>query len=524
MNNHIINGVKAREMLISGANKICDAVKVTLGPKGKNVILEQGSIPLLTNDGFTIAKNINLKNHFENLGAKLIFQASEKTNEQAGDGTTTACVLAQALIEEGYKNTSFGINAVMLCKGMRKAGNIVCELLNNQSRKVQDSKNIEQIATISCQDEEIGKMIALAFDTVSEEGVITLEEGNKLNTELKIVDGTQLDKGFMSPYMCNNAEKQTCEMDNAYIMITDQKIDSINQIIPLLEQIAQANIKLAIIATDFSEDVIATLVMNKLRGNLNVVAIKSSAFGEQRVEILEDLCACIGANLISIQKNFKLEDVKIQDLGQCKRIIVSKDKTTIIEGKGNKEYIKERINLIKNLKQNSDDDFDKKVYADRLSKMQNGVAIIKVGGATEVEINEKKMRIEDALSATKSAIEEGIVIGGGSALLKCYSMLEEEIKTFEHEEKLGAQIVLKSLESPLRQIAKNSGLDDGVIITEVKNNKSQKYGYDATKNEFGNLEEKGIIDPKKVTRCALQNAISVACAFLTTECVIAENE
>ncbi len=519
MTSEILKGKDARENLYKGVNILCDAVKVTLGPKGRNVILEQGSFPLLTNDGFTIAKNIKLENNFQNLGAQLIFQASAKTNEVAGDGTTTACVLTQSLIEEGLKNTTFGVSPIPLSKGMKKACDIVCKLLEMKSRKVKTNKDIEQIATISCEDEEIGALIAKAFESVGHEGVITLEESNKLTTDLEIVNGMRFDKGYMSSYMSTNQEKQICEMDNPYILITDQKIENINQILPLLESIAQNGQKLAIIATDFSEEVVATLVMNKLRGSINVVAIKSPAFGEQKTQILEDIAITTNANLITTEKNITLENTTIQDLGSCKHIIVTKDSTTIIEGNGDKEKIDNRIKNIKSLKQNSNDEYEKKLYLDRLSKMQKGVAIIKVGSATEIELNEKKLRIEDALSATKSAIEEGIVIGGGSALLKCYTELEKAIDNFSEEEKIGGKIVLKTLEAPLRQIAKNCGIDDGVVVEKVKN-ANENIGYDALNNEYVDMEKSGIIDPKKVTRCALQNAVSVACSLLTTECSI----
>lgn len=525
MHNEILMGTKAKEKLLKGVQALCDAVKVTLGPSGKNVILEQGSIPLITNDGYTIAKNIKLEDKFENLGAKLIFEASSKTNEIAGDGTTTACVLTEALINEGLRNVRFGVNPIELGIGMKKACEFIVSELAKQARKVESNKDIKQVATISCQDEEIGSLIAKAFEIVGNDGVITLEESNKLITTLEVVEGLRFDKGYVSSYFCTNSEKQVCEMDNPYILITDQKIENINQILSILEQTAQGGKKLVIIATDFAEEVVATLVMNKLRGSINVNLIKSPAFGEQRNEVLEDLCICVGANLISNEKNLTLENASLEDLGQCKKIISTRENTTILEGCGDKEEIEKRIVMIKENKKNCDDEYEKNVFMERLTKMQNGVAIIKVGGATDIECNERKLRIEDALSATKSAIEEGIVIGGGCALIKCIDALNNEIENnYFNTQKIGASIVLKSLESPLRQIAKNCGQDDGVVVDKVKNNKNTSYGFNALTNEFCNLEECGIIDPKKVTRTALQNAVSVSSSLLTTEYAIIDKD
>lgn len=515
-----INGKLAKEKLLKGVKELTSSVKITLGPKGQNVILEQGLTPLITNDGYTIAKSISLEDKFENLGAKLVFEASAKTNEMAGDGTTTACVLAEALIEEGLKNAYFGVSPMDIVKGMKKAEKVVTQHLEKMARKVKSNNDIKQIATISCEDEEIGSLIAKAFEIVGNDGIISLEESNSMYTTLDVTDGIKLDKGYTSTYFCTNNDALTCEMENPYILVTNDKIDNINQLLPILEQIAQKGFKLVVFATDFADEVTASLVMNKLRGSLNVVAVKSFAYGEQKQEILEDFCTSIGANLISSEKQIKLENATIQDLGQCKKIVITKDNTTIIGVKGDKQKIQERINLIKSLKSSTENDFDKKVYNERLANLQNCVAIIKVGGATDIECNERKLRIEDALSATKSAIEEGIVIGGGCALIKCYNVLQKSIETYCENEKIGATIVLKAIESPLRQIAKNCGQDDGVIVNAVKASNDINYGYDAQNNCFISMQNAGIIDPKKVTRCALQNAISVAISLLTTECAI----
>ncbi len=532
MNNNSLNNTytdiifskDAKEKLLLGTEKLSNAVKITLGPKGRNVILSnsaQASI-ISTNDGYTIAKSIVLEDKFENLGAKLISEASIKTNEQAGDGTTTACVLAQKMFSEGLKYTNFKTTShLQISRGMRKAGEIVDNHLNSMARQVKSTLDIEQVATISCQDSEIGSLIANAFKEVGNDGVITLEDSNKLTTSLEIATGMHFDKGFMSTYFCTNQEKLICEFDNAHILVTDYKVDNLNQILPILEQCVQSNIKLGIIATDFSEEVVASLVMNKLRGGLNVVAIKSAAFGEQRQEILQDLCINIGAKLISSEQNIKLEDACLDHLGKCKKLECGKDYTTIIEGAGDKENIKERIANIKQLKDICEDDYEIKVYQERIAKLQKGVAIIKVGGATETELIERKMRIEDALSATKSAIEEGVVIGGGCALSKCKTILQDAMQNFSENEKIGASIVLNALDAPLKQIALNCEKDAGVIAEKVALS-DINIGYDAECDQICNLEEKGIIDPKKVTRVALQNAISVSISLLGSECLITE--
>lgn len=517
----IINDNKAREALEKGIDTLCNTVKATLGPKGKNVILERNGNPIITNDGVSIAKEISLKNPYENLGAKIICVASTKTNEIAGDGTTTACVLAQSIFKEGIKNTTAGANPYMLNSGIKKATRIVLDELEKQSEKIVSIKDIEQVATISCQDEEIGKLIANAFEKVGNDGVITLEEGNKSTTTLDVVQGMQFDKGFSSPYMSNIPQKQICEMENPFILITDQKIDVINQLLPILEKVAQANGKLAIIAPDFSEEVIATLVVNKLRGSLNIVTIKSPAFGTQRQEILTDICILCGANFISSELNRTLEDVEINDLGSCKKLIVTKDSTTIVEGKGEDFLIKDRIELIKALKNDCDDNYEITVYKDRLNKLSGGVACIKVGALTEIELNEKKLRLEDAISATKSAVEEGTVIGGGCAYIKTISSVEKLINTLDGDEKTGAKILLNALYSPLNQIAQNSGYNGGIIIDNVKKG-NDNYGFDALNGIYCNLREKGIIDPKKVTRSALENAVSVVTTLLTTDAIVCE--
>ncbi|MBQ8749738.1 MAG: chaperonin GroEL [Clostridia bacterium] len=521
MAKEIISGSKAREKIEKGIDTLCNTVKITLGPKGRNVILERNGNPIITNDGVTIAKEITLKDPHENLGAKIICEASTKTNEMAGDGTTTACVLAQALYKEGIKNTTAGANPLLLGKGIKKATKVVIDELEKQSQKIKTNKDIEQVATISCQDEEIGKLIASAFEKVGNDGVITLEEGNKSTTTLEVVQGLQFDKGFSSPYMSTNTQKQICEMENPYILITDQKIDTINQVLPILEKVAQQGGKLAIIAPDFSEEVVATLVVNKLRGSLNIVTIKSPAFGEQRHEILSDLCILCGANYISLELNKAIEDTDINDLGSCKQLLVTKDTTTIVEGKGEEELIENRIELIKALRNDCEDSYDISIYTDRLNKLSGGVAVIKVGAITEVEMNEKKLRLEDALSATKSAIEEGTVIGGGCAYIKTTPSVEKLIETLDSDEKTGAKILLNALFAPINQIAENSGFNGGIVIENVKKGNAD-FGFDAFNGTYCSLREKGIIDPKKVTRSALENAVSVVTTLLTTESIVCE--
>ena len=519
MSKIILEGKQAREKLEKGVDTLCNTVKITLGPKGKNVVLERMGNPIITNDGVTIAKEISVKEPSEDLGVKIIREASIKTNEIAGDGTTTACVLAQALYKEGVKNTTAGANPFLINSGIRKATKIVTEKLTEQSQKVESSKDIEQVATISCADNEIGKLIADAFNRVGNDGIITIEEGNKSNTILEIVNGLQFDKGYSSPYMSTNTQKQICEMENPYILITDQKIDTINQVLPILEKVASVNGKLAIIAPDFSEEVIATLVVNKLRGSLNVVTIKSPAFGEQRHEILVDYCTLVGANYISLELNKPIENTELIDLGTCKQLIVTKDNTTIIEGKGENELIENRIEMIKELQSECNDELDKKIYLDRLAKLKSIVAVIKVGATTEIELNEKKLRIEDALSATKSAIQEGTVIGGGCAYIKTIPSVQNLIDTLDGDEKTGAKILLSSLYAPINQIAENSGYNGGVVAQTIENS-DINFGFDALKGVYTNLREAGIVDPKKVTRTALENAVSVATTLLTTDAIV----
>lgn len=522
MAKQILCGSKAREEIEKGIDTLCNTVKITLGPKGRNVILERNGNPIITNDGVSIAKEITLKSPHANMGAKIICEASTKTNETAGDGTTTACVLAQSLYKGGIKNIVAGANPIILGKGIKKALQVVLESLEKMSEKVKSNKDIEQVATISCQDKEIGKLIASAFEKVGNDGVITLEEGNKSTTELEVVTGIQFDKGYSSPYMANVAQKQVCEMENPSILITDQKIETLNQILPILEKVAQNNGKLAIIAPEFSEEVIATLVVNKLRGSLNIVTIKSPAFGEQRHEIMSDLCVICGANYISLELNKALEDVDVCDLGSCKQLIVTKDSTTIVEGKGEDVLIKDRIELIKALIKDCTNEYEKKVYKNRLGKLAGGVAVIKVGATTEIEMNEKKLRLEDALSATKSAIEEGTVIGGGCAYIKTIPCVLDLIKTLDTDEKTGAKIVFEALSAPLKQIAENSGYNGAVVLEKVMANGDANFGFDALNGVHCNLREKGILDPKKVTRSALENAVSVVSTLLTTECIVCE--
>lgn len=525
MSKDILHGFEGIKKLEAGVNKLADAVKITLGPKGRNVVLERKfSTPLITNDGVTIAKEIELSDPFENMGASLVKEVSIKTNELAGDGTTTACVLAQSIIKEGIKNCTAGANPIILKRGIQKATQKVVDLLKEMSIPVKESKEIFQIASISAGDEEIGQLISQAFDKVGKDGVITVEEGKTLKSELKVVEGMQFKKGYVSPYMITDNEKMVANLSNAFVLITDKKINNIQEILPVLEQTSSQG-PLLIIADDYETEVINTLVVNKLHGILNVVAVKAPAYADRKKAFLEDIAVLTGGTNISEELNFNLKDVRIEHLGKANLVRVTKDSTTISEGHGDKAKIEERIKTIKAQIALTDSDFNKEELADRLAKLTGGVAVICVGSATEVEMQEKKLRIEDAISATKSAVEEGIVAGGGTALLSCYNALEKNIKNLKNDERTGAEIILKCLKTPILQIAENAGLEGGVIVNNILKGqtRNKNYGFNALNNTYCDMIKMGIIDPTKVTRCALQNASSVASTLLTTNCLVCEN-
>lgn len=524
MSKKILEGIEARKALERGVSTLASAVKITLGPKGRNVVLgKQYSSPLITNDGVTIAKEIELDDPFENMGAELIKEVSVKTNDVAGDGTTTACVLAEAIIKEGMKNFVAGANPVILKKGIFKACDKVCEELKNISKPVADNDDIKKVASISAGDDDIGSLIAQAMEKVGSDGVITVEESQTMKTELSVVEGMQFDRGYLSPYMCTNTDKMLAELDNPYILITDKKISNIQEILPLLEEIVKTGGKLLIIADDIEGEALTTIILNKLRGTFTCVCVKAPSFGEKRKAYLQDIAILTGGNVISEELGFDLKNVTIENLGRAKTVRVDKDTTTIVEGCGNQDEIKARVNQIREQIKNQKSEYEVEKLTERLSKLAGGVAVIKVGSATEVEMKEKKLRIEDALAATKAASEEGVVPGGGVALLKTSPALKELIETLSGDEKTGASIVLRAIEEPIRQIAKNSGVDGGVVVNKIYENLSKKaYGFDALNNEYCDMIERGILDPTKVTRSALQNAVSVSATMLTTEALVVE--
>ncbi|MFH1838517.1 MAG: chaperonin GroEL [Candidatus Kuenenbacteria bacterium] len=522
MPKQILFDEKARQSLLRGVNKLANVVKVTLGPKGRNVALDKGfGSPTITNDGVTVAKEIELEDKFENVGAQLLQEVATKTNDVAGDGTTTATILAQNIIAEGLKNVTAGTNPMIIKKGIEKGVNaIIKELKEKISKPVSNQEEIEQVASISANDKEIGKVIAEAMEKVGKDGVITVEEGQSFFIEKEIVEGMQFDKGYVSPYMITNAEKMQAEFDNASILITDKKISNISEILPLLEKMAQKGKKdLVIIADEVEGEALATLVVNKLRGAFNTLAIKAPGFGDRRKEMLEDIAILTDGKVISEEVGLKLENTEIEMLGQARKVISDKEKTIIIEGKGNKKTIANRVTQIRKELEKTTSDFDKEKLKERLAKLSGGVAILKVGAVTETEQKEKQHRVEDALEATKAAIEEGIVVGGGVALLRCIPVLDKV--EVDGEEKIGINILRKALESPLRQIAKNAGKDDSIVIEEVKKLKGN-IGYNALTDKYEDLIKAGIIDPTKVTRFALQNAASIASMLLTTEAVITD--
>lgn len=512
----------ARASLEAGVNKLADTVKVTLGPKGRNVILDKKfGAPLITNDGVTIAKEIELEDKFENMGAQLVKEVATKTNDVAGDGTTTATVLAQAIIREGLKNVTAGSNPILLRKGIKKAVDVAVEELKKNSKEINTEEEIAQVGAISAGDEEVGKLIAEAMKTVGKDGVITIEESKSMVTELESVEGMQFDRGFVSAYMVNDVEKMEAVLENPYILITDKKISNIQEILPLLEELVQHGGKLLIIAEDLEGEALSTLVVNKLRGTFDVVAVKAPAFGDRRKAMLEDLAILTGGRFVSTELGFDLKDVQLEMLGRAQTVKVNKETTTIVGGVGSKVDIAHRINQIKMQIADTTSDFDREKLAERLAKLSGGVAVVKVGAATEVEMKERKLRIEDALNATKAAVQEGIVAGGGTAFVSAIPAVEDLVASLDGEEKLGAQIIRRALEEPLRQIAVNAGLEGSVIIQNVINSDSQ-IGFDALNEDYVNMIEAGIVDPTKVSRSALQNASSIASVFLTTEAAIAD--
>ena len=516
-------GDEARKALEKGVNTLADTVKITLGPKGRNVVLDKKfGAPLITNDGVTIAKEIELEDPFENMGAQLVKEVSTKTNDVAGDGTTTAVVLAQAIIREGLKNLAAGANPIILRKGIDKAVDTAVGELKKSSKIVDSKRAIAQVASISAGDETVGQLISDAMEKVGKDGVITVEEGKTMNTELSTVEGMQFDRGYASAYMVTNTDKMEAVLDSPYILITDKKISNLQEILPIIEPLAQQGARLLIIAEDVEGDALAALIVNKLKGVFNCVAVKAPGFGDRRKAMLEDIAILTGGTVISSDLGYEFKNVTPDMLGKAGQVKVDKDNTTIVNGAGDAENIKARVNAIKAQIAETTSDYDREKLQERLAKLAGGVAVINVGAATEVEMKEKKLRIEDALAATRAAVEEGIVPGGGVALLSTAAAVRELVTTLEGDEKTGAQIVLKAIEEPIRQTAKNAGLDGSVIVDKIVSANDPRYGFDALKNCYTDMIESGIIDPTKVTRSALQNAASVAATLLTTESVVTD--
>ena len=513
-------GAEARHALEAGVNKLADTVRVTLGPKGRNVVLDKSyGAPLITNDGVTIAKEIELEDGFENMGAQLIREVASKTNDVAGDGTTTATVLAQAMVNEGMKNLAAGANPIVLRKGMKKACDTAVAEIAAMSEKVSGKTQIAKVAAISAGDEEVGQLVADAMEKVSQDGVITIEESKTMKTELDLVEGMQFDRGYISAYMATDMEKMEAVLDNPYILITDKKISNIQEILPLLEQIVQSGSKLLIIAEDVEGEALTTLILNKLRGTFSVVAVKAPGYGDRRKAMLEDIAILTGGQVITSDLGLELKDTKIEQLGRAKSVKVQKENTVIVDGEGDKAAISGRIAQLKSQIEETTSSFDKEKLQERLAKLAGGVAVIRVGAATETEMKEAKLRMEDALNATRAAVEEGIVQGGGSAYIRASKKVAELVATLEGDEKTGARIILKALEAPLYHIVNNAGLEGSVIINKVRESEDG-VGFDAYKEEYVNMVEEGILDPAKVTRSALQNATSVAATLLTTESVV----
>ena len=514
-------GVDARKALESGVNQLADTVRVTLGPKGRNVVLDKSfGAPLITNDGVTIAKEIELEDAFENMGAQLVKEVATKTNDVAGDGTTTATVLAQAMINEGMKNLAAGANPIVLRKGMKKATDVAVEAIAEMSQPINGKAQIARVAAISASSDEVGEMVADAMEKVSKDGVITIEESKTMKTELDLVEGMQFDRGYVSAYMCTDMDKMEANLDTPYILITDKKISNIQEILPLLEQIVQSGARLLIIAEDVEGEALTTLIVNKLRGTFNVVAVKAPGYGDRRKEMLQDIATLTGGTVVSSDLGLELKDVTMEQLGRAKSVKVQKENTVIVDGEGAKADIDARISQIRMQIEETTSDLDREKLQERLAKLAGGVAVIRVGAATETEMKEAKLRMEDALAATKAAVEEGIIAGGGSAYVHAIAQVSKILPELEGDEKTGAKIILKALESPLYHIVANAGLEGSVIINKVKESPVGT-GFDAYKEEYVNMIEAGILDPAKVTRSALQNATSVASTLLTTESVVA---
>ena len=517
-------GVEARKALEAGVNKLANTVKVTLGPKGRNVVLDKKyGTPLITNDGVTIAKDVELDDNFENMGAQLVKEVATKTNDVAGDGTTTATVLAQAMIQEGLKNIAAGANPIILRKGMAKATEATVNAIEKMSQKVNGKEHIAMIASISAADEEVGNMIADAMEKVSNDGVITVEESKSMHTELELVEGMQFDRGYLSAYMSTDMEKMVANLDNPYILITDKKISTIQEILPLLEEIVKMGAKLLIIAEDVEGEALTTLIVNKLRGTFNCVAVKAPGFGDRRKEMLKDIAVLTGGTVVSSELGIDLKDATVDMLGRARSANVTKENTVIVDGLGDKDQIEARVNQIKAQLEETTSEFDREKLQERLAKLAGGVAVIKVGVASEMELKEKKLRMEDALAATKAAVEEGIISGGGSAYIHCIPEVEKVYASLEGDEKTGAGVILKALEAPLRQIAANAGLEGAVIVNQVKNSEVG-HGFNALTEEYVDMVKEGIIDPTKVTKSAILNANSVASTILTTEAIVADEK
>ena len=515
-------GVEARKALAAGVDAVANTVKVTLGPKGRNVVLDKSfGSPLITNDGVSIAKEIELKDPYENMGAQLVREVASKTNDVAGDGTTTATVLAQAIVSEGLKNLEAGANPIVLRKGIKKAVEAAVESIQKQSSKVKGKDQIAKVAGISAGDSAVGEMVADAMEKVSKDGVITIEESKTMQTELDLVEGMEFDRGYISAYMSTDMEKMEANLDDPYILITDKKISNIQDILPLLEQVVKTGAKLLIIAEDIEGEALTTLIVNKLRGTFNVVAVKAPGYGDRRKEMLKDIAILTGGEVISEELGLDLKDATIEQCGRAKSVKVSKEKTTLVEGLGKKKEINDRIAQIRGQIETTTSDFDKEKLQERLAKLSGGVAVIRVGAATETEMKEAKLRMEDALNATRAAVEEGVIAGGGSAYIHAQAAVEKVVEKLEGDEKTGARIVLKALEAPMYTIAYNAGLEGAVIVNKVKESKLN-FGFDAYKEEYVNMMDAGIIDPAKVARTALQNAASVAASLLTTESVVAD--
>ncbi len=521
MAKEILYGADARAALLRGVDQLANTVKITLGPKGRNVVLDKkfGS-PLITNDGVTIAKEIELENPSENMGAQLVREVATKTNDAAGDGTTTATLLAQALIHEGMKNVTAGANPMVLRKGIFKAVDAAIAELKNQAKAVDGTEDIARVGAVSAGDESVGRLIADAMEKVTSDGVITVEESKSAQTYSEVVEGMQFDRGYLSPYMVTDTDKMEAVLDDCLILITDKKISNIQELLPLLEQIVQSGKKLLIVAEDVEGEALTTLVLNKLRGTFTVVAVKAPGFGDRRKEMLRDIAILTGGEVITSELGLELKDASIAQLGRARQVKVNKENTIIVDGAGDKTQIKERVNQIRAAIETTTSEFDKEKLLERLAKLAGGVAVIKVGAATEVEMKEKKLRIEDALNATKAAVEEGIVAGGGVAFVNVLGAVEAVCETLSGDEKTGAMIVAKSLVAPMKQIAENAGLDGSVIIAKIRESNKKGYGFDAYKEEYCDMFERGIVDPAKVTRSALENAASIASTVLTTESVV----